>query len=85
METSAPRNEGEALEAIMSGMHYLAYSDTSALPAQVKASTLKGLERADALETVARAHLVWSFDKNSDFESWGQRSACPPGWSTRPG
>ena len=76
METDAPLygNAGEAIGVITSGMEYLAALDCSDLPAQVKAVTLKGLERADALGTVARARLVWSFDKNSDFESWGQRS-----------
>ena len=76
MDNTAPLfgNMGEAVGAITSGMEYLAGSDCSLIPAAVKADTLKGLERADALETVARAHLVWSFDKNSDFESWGQRS-----------
>ena len=67
-------NESEAMGAIMSGMSFLAGSDAAQLPASVKAGLLKDLERADALETVARAHLVWSFDKNSDFESYGQRS-----------
>ena len=67
-------NESEAMGAIMSGMSFLAGSDAAQLPAPVKAGLLKDLERADALETVARAHLVWSFDKNSDFESYGQRS-----------
>jgi|SRR5581483_1671274 len=76
MENTAPAygNESEAMVAIMSGMKFLAGSDAAELPATVKAGLLKDLERADALEMVARAHLVWSFDKNSDFESWGQRS-----------
>ncbi len=76
MGTGAPLygNAGEAVGVITSGMEYLAALDCSDLPAQVKAGTLKGLEHADALGTVARARLVWSFDKNSDFESWGQRS-----------
>ena len=75
-EETAPRygNAGEAIGVITSGMEFLAGLDCSGLPAAVKADTLKGLERADALETVARAHLVWSFDKNADYESWGQRS-----------
>ena len=76
METDTPLfgNMGEAVGAITSGMQYLADSDCSLIPASVKADTLKELERADALETIARAHLVWSFDKNADFESYGQRS-----------
>ena len=80
METDAPPfgNMGEAAGAITSGMRYLAGSDCSLIPAQVKAGTLKELERADALETIARAHLVWSLDKDADYESWGQRSM--PAW-----
>ena len=76
MGNTAPAygNEGEAMVAIMSGMEFLAGSDAAELPAPVKAGLLKDLERADALEMVARAHLVWSFDKNGDYESWGQRS-----------
>ena len=76
MENTAPLfgNAGEAIGVITSGMEFLAGLDCSELPAAVKADSLKGLERADALEVIARAHLMWSLDKNADYESWGQRS-----------
>jgi hypothetical protein len=80
VETEVPLfgDMGEAIGVIMSGMRFLAGVDCSLVPAQVKADALKGLERADALGTVARAHLIWSLDKNADFEAWGQRSM--PAW-----
>jgi Domain of unknown function (DUF222) len=76
MEDTAPRygDAGEAIAVITSGMEFLAGLDCSELPAAVRADTLTGLERADALETIARAHLAWSFDLNHDHDSWGQRN-----------
>jgi Domain of unknown function (DUF222) len=80
MEAGAPLfgDAGEAVGVITSGMEFLAGLDCAGLPAEVKAGALKGLERAGALETIARAHLMWSLDKNADYESWGQRSM--PAW-----
>jgi hypothetical protein len=76
VESTAPLfgNAGEAVVVIESGMQYLADLDCSELPAAVKADTLKRLERADALETIARARLAWAFDVDCDYESYGQRS-----------
>jgi hypothetical protein len=76
METAVPGfgSMGEAVGAVASGMRFLAGSDCTGVPAQVRAETLKGLEYADGLEAIARANLIRSFDVNCDYEGFGQVS-----------
>jgi hypothetical protein len=49
---------GGALEAIRSGMRFLAELDAASLPAPVVADVLRTLEKADAVEAVARGRLL---------------------------
>src|SRR5260370_27278643 len=48
-------NAGQAVQAIMSGMQFLAGSDHVALTAAERAGCLQGLETAEAVLTAARA------------------------------
>jgi hypothetical protein len=62
---------GEALAAAMSGMKYLAESDAASLPATVIADCVRGLEKLDAAEAVARGRLLWMFDADRGWDSEG--------------
>ncbi len=64
MSTSAaapPASTGEALEMLTSAMRYLAAADATQMPASEQAECLAGLERADAVETAARASVLAAF------------------------
>jgi hypothetical protein len=62
---------GGALEAITSGMRFLAELDAASVPAPVIAEVLTALEQADGLEAVARGRLLWVFDTGRGYEGEG--------------
>jgi len=73
MENASARfaSAAGALEAITSGMRFLAELDAAQLPASVIADCAKTLEQADAMEAVARARLLWMFDADRGYEAEG--------------
>ena len=73
MEQASPGfgSVSEALEAAMSGMRYLAESDAAQLPATVTGDVLRGLEKLDAVEAVARGRLLWVFDADRGYTADG--------------
>jgi hypothetical protein len=70
---SAPRfaSASGALEAITSGMRFLAELDAASAPGPVAADVLRALEKADAIEAVARGRLLWLFDLDRGYEGEG--------------
>jgi Domain of unknown function (DUF222) len=66
---------GGALEAITSGMRFLAELDAASMPGPVIADALRALERADAMEAVARGRLLWMFDTDRGYETEGYGGA----------
>jgi hypothetical protein len=62
---------GGALEAITSGMRFLAELDAAQLPASVTGDVLRGLEKLDAVEAVARGRLLWVFDADRGYTGDG--------------
>jgi hypothetical protein len=73
-------NTGQAVQAVMSGMRFLAGSDHVALTAAERADCLAGLEEADAVGTAARAGLLGAADRLGDFGVEGHRAVT--GWLT---
>ncbi len=64
MSTSAaapPASTSDALAMLTSAMRYLAAADATQMPASEQAECLAGLERADAVETAARASVLAAF------------------------
>jgi hypothetical protein len=61
MTTAPPASATDALEMLTSAMSYLATADATQMPAEVQAQCLAGLERADAIETAARASVLAAF------------------------
>jgi hypothetical protein len=62
---------GGALEAITSGMRFLAELDAASMPGPVIADVLRALEKTDAVEAVARGRLLWMFDTDRGYEGEG--------------
>jgi hypothetical protein len=56
-----PADMGEAFVMLESVMGFLADADTAQLPVPVAAEGLRSLERADAVEAVARGRLLAVF------------------------
>jgi hypothetical protein len=67
---------GGALEAIRSGMRFLAELDAASLPAPVVADVLRTLEKTDAVEAVARGRLLWLLDMEHGYEADGYGSVA---------
>src|ERR1035441_3592298 len=56
-----PASTREALAMLTSALGYLAAADATQMPASEQAECLAGLERADAIETAARASILGGF------------------------
>jgi hypothetical protein len=61
MTAAPPASAAEALEMLTSAMSYLAAADPTQMSTQTQAQCLAGLERADAIETAARASVLGAF------------------------
>ena len=79
MSTAAaapPASTSEALAMLTSAMSYLAAADATQMPASEQAECLAGLERADAIETAARASVLGAFTagqgycQDADYSPW---------------
>jgi hypothetical protein len=73
MENAPPGFAGAsgALEAITSGMRFLAELDAAQMPAAVAGDVLRALEKLDAVEAVARGRLLWVFDADRGYTADG--------------
>ena len=70
MSTAAaapPVSSSEALAMLTSAMTYLAAADATQLTASEQAECLAGLERADAIETAARASVLGAFTAGQGY------------------
>src|ERR1019366_4930131 len=70
MSTAAaapPASTSEALAMLTSAMSYLAAADATQMPASEQAECLAGLERADAIETAARASVLGAFTAGQGY------------------
>jgi Domain of unknown function (DUF222) len=67
MSVPAPASTAEAMDMVLAGLGYLAAADPTALPAQAQAECLQGLERADAISTVARAWFLGAFTAGQGY------------------
>jgi Domain of unknown function (DUF222) len=70
MSTAAvapPASTSEALAMLTSAMRYLAAADATQLTASEQAECLAGLERADAVETAARANILGAFTAGQGY------------------
>ena len=63
----SPVTTAEALEMLTSAMSYLAAADATQMPASEQAECLAGLERADAIETAARAKVLGAFTAGQGY------------------
>src|SRR5260370_39880290 len=72
---TVPASMGEALGMLESAMEFLADTDAVQMPAEALAECLRALERADAVEAVARGRLLASFDAKDAHLADGQRTA----------
>lgn len=69
-----PASAAEALGMLESAMGFLAGTDAVQMPAEALAECLRGLERADAVETAARGRLLEAFDAKDGHLADGQRN-----------
>ena len=69
-----PADMGEAFVLLESLMGFLADADPADLPVAVMAEGLRSLERADAVEAVARARFLAVFSAQDGAVSEGQRN-----------
>jgi hypothetical protein len=58
---NAPASVSEAMEMVQAGLSYLAAADAAQLADEAQAECLRGLERADAVVTAARASFLSAF------------------------
>jgi hypothetical protein len=61
MTAAPPASAIDAVEMLTSAMRYLAAADPTQMSTEVQARCLAGLERADAIETAARASVLTAF------------------------
>ena len=73
-----PASAGEVLGMLTSAMSYLAAADATQMAAEVQAQCLKGLERAAAAGTVARASILGAFTAGKGYCDDGAYS--PRAW-----
>src|SRR5579859_7490040 len=71
---TAPKSEDEALRMLESAAEYLADTDATQLPTAVLAGRLQGIERADAVLTVARSRSLAAHDAKDGHLADGQRT-----------
>ncbi len=81
---SGYRGTAEALAAVRSGLDYLAAARAGSLPAAELAECLRVLERAESVQTVARANVLAAFAAQEGYEYDGQGGARSwLAWQTR--
>jgi hypothetical protein len=71
----SPASTSEAVAMLTSAMRYLAAADATQLTASEQAECLAGLERADAIETAARASVLGAFTAG---QGYGEDADCSP-------
>jgi uncharacterized protein DUF222 len=64
-------SDGEALEAAMSAVRYLAEADAAQRPAAATADILRTLEKLNSAEAAVRGRLLWYFDLDRGYEADG--------------
>ena len=73
--TPAFANVGEAMDMARAALGYLAAADAGALPAEVQAECLRGLERTGAIATAARASFLAVFTTGKGYSADADYSA----------
>ena len=66
---------GEAMDMVRAGLGYLAAADAAQLPAVTQAECLRGLERAEAVLTAARASVLSAFTAGQGYAADADYSA----------
>jgi hypothetical protein len=79
-----PANASEALGMLECAAGFLADLDAPGMPAQSLADCLRGLERADAMQAVARGRFLTAFNAKDGPVATGS-GPSGPGWCTRCG
>src|SRR5580698_9710822 len=72
---AVPVSAADAVAMAHAGLAYLASADMASLPAAAQAECLRGLERAESLQTAARAGALAAFISAGGCEDDGQGSA----------
>ena len=72
---SGPKSVREALDMVRAGLGYLAAADAAQLSAATQAECLRGLERADAVATAARASMLAGFTGGKGYAGDAEYSA----------
>jgi len=75
---NAPASAREALDLVRAGLGYLAAADATALAAAEQAECLRGLERAEAVLTAARAFILAGFTAGQGYS--GDADYSPRAW-----
>jgi Domain of unknown function (DUF222) len=60
---------GEAMDMALAALGYLAAADAAQVPVETQAEALRGLERADAITTAARASLLSAFTAGQGYSA----------------
>ena len=72
---AVPASTGQALAALEGALSYLARADAGSLLAAEQAACLRVLERAESMQTAARASVLAAFSAQAGFEDDGHGSA----------
>jgi hypothetical protein len=72
---AAPATAAEAVAMVRAGLAWLAAADVAALTGVEQAECLRGLERAEAVHTAARARVLAAFCAGAGYEDDGHGSA----------
>jgi hypothetical protein len=83
-QNASYRGTADALEAVRSGLSFLAAARAGSLPVAELAECLRVLERAESLQTVARANVLAAFAAQEGYADDGQGGARSwLAWQTR--
>ena len=77
-DSPAPKSVRDALAMISAGFAWLADADMTSVPAEVHAECLRGLERANSIQTAAHASVLGAFEAGLGFE--GDACRSPRTW-----
>ena len=77
---TAPTTAAQAVAMVQAGLGWLASTDAASLPAAVQADTLRGLERATSMHTVAQSRVLSAFCAQDGYQDDGHGS--PRTWLT---
>jgi hypothetical protein len=72
---AAPATAADAVAMAQASLAFLAKADMGSVPSAVQADCLRGLERAESLQTAARAGVLAAFMAGGGCEDDGQGSA----------